>query len=618
MNFSHSPLLRAFLESANKSLLIQTKRTPDVSLSKLKKLEPVRDIDDRIVSYSSNPERASRCQSTAYEDCFERMSFEHEAKEPDFWRDDELYKYGDDYHDYIYSKYTPDDVSLADSIIERHVGLKHKIPQIYYPQTDFSFDQQSVLKLMEFEEHLVPSSFEKRLNVDDNTIREFAKECVHAWENGLATNQIIRLLEKSVVKGSEKTPSHPDVDLFNFLTRHPNKRPLVVIKVGKEQEFFDKPASMYYDSFSKKYFADKETALKVLDECKTFDNIPDIPTVDLKLCDVACMLRRRTALGLPEKRNIYNSKEMYCEPTTPWGPQESELLARIKPDGFLDEDYYELVRTMICNESKPVSYVLEHIDDVVKRKKEIDEIVRNLDRQYVNSYIPERNIIAENLRSEAYNARKHEEMGANSGRVILDMVKTLQDRNVPVRGTCRIVQIMDSMRRDGDIHYASLKKIANLCSEPGKLSISATDDLMSMCRILYNKTEHFGRFEAEIMEKVCKNALKGDMSYYSAMNYVLKHSGRDLNSIVKANLNLDELAKYMKRYKSLSQGNAVFFRNRSYIEWALDSELKHFMTSENVKVSDCKKLELVEKFCSEKLSYEEFLVHMKNLLHLPC
>ena len=118
MKLVQSPFIKAFLDSANKKFLLEVPHSR-VSLAKDSKLEPLRDLDDRIISFSPFNKNVKYTQPSEYEDCFERMSFEQPQPEVDFWRDSELYQVGHESRRYKMEPYSSDDVSLADNISNR-------------------------------------------------------------------------------------------------------------------------------------------------------------------------------------------------------------------------------------------------------------------------------------------------------------------------------------------------------------------------------------------------------------------------------------------------------------------------------------------------------------------
>ena len=55
---------------------------------------------------------------------------------------------------------------------------------------------------------------------------------------------------------------------------------------------------MYLKAFDTKYFDSSDTARRVLEECKSYSPVTGYKMVDRSLCNIATMLRRKTAQGL--------------------------------------------------------------------------------------------------------------------------------------------------------------------------------------------------------------------------------------------------------------------------------------------------------------------------------
>lgn len=55
---------------------------------------------------------------------------------------------------------------------------------------------------------------------------------------------------------------------------------------------------MYLKAFDTKYFDSSDTVRRVLEECKSYSPVTGYKMVDRSLCNIATMLRRKTAQGL--------------------------------------------------------------------------------------------------------------------------------------------------------------------------------------------------------------------------------------------------------------------------------------------------------------------------------
>ena len=617
MKIVHCPYIKTFLEAANKKYLVEIPRQ-NLSLSKVGKLEPLRDLDDRIISFSPFNKNVKYTQPSEYEDCFERMSFERPADEVDIWRDNELYRVGHESRAYINEPYSSDDVELAENISNKIYSHHNcRVPSSYYPDTDMSYDCKVGLKLLDFTEDIVPSSFPRQMDVNFDTIRSYAKTAVNAWEMGVPTNEIPKLITKSILKGAEGKADSPDVDLFNFLTKHPNERPVAVIKSVNGREFFDKSAALYYDIFVKKYFADSELARNILNECKTSES--GLPTVNKNMCEIVTLLRRKSALGIPERKTSTYSympqkPSGICPIETPWGKLEAEILNKMKHNSQLDEDYFEAARAMLKDDRKTAKYVYLNIDDVVKRSKEISQIESNYEKQYPTTRNTQKTTISKLLRAELAKNRQDSDDLLNNC-VMLDTAKKLQDRNVTIETSFYALDVMDSILKSTNRKLNFFNPIIDKCTDTKVLGKENVESLVKLCKRLYGETGSFGEKEAALIDKVCQHAQQGDSSYISALEKMIRYSNFSKKSIFKAaDRNLDEFAKFIKRYETATKDNNAYMEHQSFIDSAIFREIIKFATSETpIKSDDCVFLNELENLCANKISYPEFLENLTKL-----
>ena len=614
MKLVQSPFIKAFLDSANKKFLLEVPHSR-VSLAKDSKLEPLRDLDDRIISFSPFNKNVKYTQPSEYEDCFERMSFERPADEVDIWRDNELYRVGHESRAYINEPYSSDDVELAENISNKIYSHHNcRVPSSYYPDTDMSYDCKVGLKLLDFTENIVPSSFPRNMNVNYDTIRSYSRSAVNAWENGVPTSEIPKLINKSILKSGEGKVGIADVDLFNFLIKYPNQRSVAVLASSNGKELFDKSAALYYDIFTKKYFADSEVVRSILDECKTVES--GFPKVNNKMCEIVTLLRRKSALGIAEKQVKTYSYMMpkppeKCSINTPWGKAESELLKKLKPQGTLDEDYYTAAKSMLVEDKETVDCVLKNIDAVADKVKEINKI----EQKYVcpENLETQKSEILKMLKSDlAKNRRKPESLA--TGCQLIDMAKVLQKNFVPMTDFYRILKIMDSLSqsRQKDVSYFS--DAINQCMVSKVRGKDNTRELANLCCRLYQATGDFGKNEAEVIENICNHVKKGDDNYISALKTLITLNSLPKNCIIKiADTNLDEFAKYMKRFNAATEGNEVFASHINFIKSAIAPEMKRFASLDKVNSDDSVVLNELEMLCSNKISYIEFLEHLRIL-----
>lgn len=617
MNIIHIPFLKTFLEATNKKSLLEI-QPQHLTRTRIKQLEPITDIDGRVITFRPYNKNSRLTQPTEYEDCFERMTFENSEEPANMWRDNELYgATGEESKKYIREPYSSNDIPLAESISNRiYSQYNYNLSNDYYPDTDLSFDDKCTLKLINFTEDIIPASFPRDMNVDFATIRNFAKAAVYAIENGVVTSEISRLIEKSILKGSRGTNHSAEVDLFNFLVKYPNNRSIVVIKSEKGKEFFDKTAATYYDLFVKKYFADSNTALNVLSECKTNEN--GLQKVNVKLCEIATLLRRKSALGIPEKQTQTYSfmtpkPSGVCPIQTPWGKAETELLQKLKSDGELNEEYYTTARSMLKDDRKTVNYVLENIDNVVKRNSEIKELENKYNNSYPTTFEEEKSGISTLLRKElAKNRQNPKDIIENC--ILLDNAKMLEERNIPINISYNILRTIDSLIKYNKKDLSNFTNIINKCANPEVYGKENANKLSKLCCNLYRETGSFTQKETTLIDNICKHADNGDFRYISGLETLIRFNKSPRKSIIQiANTNLDECAKYMGRLNEATKNSNTYKEHKYFIDSILQSEIKNFISKEQFDIERCVILKKLEELCSNKISYTDFLQELQNL-----
>ena len=236
--------------------------------------------------------------------------------------------------------------------------------------------------MIDFIENIVPSSIDKKLNLEYKTIYKFAKYATDALvEDGIPTPEIRKILTKSVLKSSNGTSLSAEPELFKFLSRYPKDRATVVKRDKYGNEFFDKAAAMYLKIFDTKYFNSLDTARAVLEECKSYSPVTGYKMVDRSLCNIATMLRRRTAQGLESLENTpyYCEQPMarYCEPSFPWTKANSKLLEKLKPNGVLDENAYQAAKSLLSGGNTVID-TTNYLDDLVVKKAELNKLKTKL------------------------------------------------------------------------------------------------------------------------------------------------------------------------------------------------------------------------------------------------
>lgn len=396
------------------------------------KLSPITDIDDEFVSYSIGNTGESITFSTNINDVFEKMSFEKAANKnsPDIFRKNELYRHSTDYRPDAGLVLDTDDVPISPTIL-KEIHHHSQLSKVYYPDTDFNYDNQVVLKHMDFSERIIPSAFDSKLHVEKNVIKQYADIATRAWENNMSTTEIIKLIKKSIVNGNNIAPTYPSTTLFEFLTKYPNERNMVVFSSKNGVEHIDNKAIKAYDKFATKHFKDKKIIHKILDECKTKQEYP-IKTVDSRLCEIATLTRKKSAHGMEMPNYRYVSLDgtrssMYCDMTTPWRECDSKLIEALKKDGKLDEEKFEIARQLLKVMNKSVDYVLENLGGTIDKSKQIHDINTALEKKWHFSYSRGRQDIAKHLDEQLKNLLAGE---PNSLSNDIACVNALNEKNI--------------------------------------------------------------------------------------------------------------------------------------------------------------------------------------------
>lgn len=396
------------------------------------KLSPITDIDDEFVSYSiGNPGEAITF-STNINDVFEKMSFEKAANKnsPDIFRKNELYRHSTDYRPDAGLVLDTDDVPISPTIL-KEIHHHSQLSKVYYPDTDFNYDSQVVLKHMDFSERIIPSAFDPKLHVEKSVIKQYADIATRAWENDVPPTKIIELIKKSIVNGNDIAITYPSATLFEFLTKYPNERKLAVFTSKNGVEHLDEAAMQYFDKFATKYFKDKKSIHTILNECKTKQEYP-IKTVDSRLCEIATLTRKKSAHGMEMPNYRYVSLDgtrssMYCDVTTPWRECDSKLIEALKKDGKLDEGKFEIARQLLKVLNKSVDYVLENLGGTIDKSKQIHDINTALEKKWHFSYSRGRLDIAKHLDEQLKNLLAGE---PNSLSNDIACVNALNEKNI--------------------------------------------------------------------------------------------------------------------------------------------------------------------------------------------
>lgn len=433
------------------------------------KLSPITDIDDEFVSYSIGNTGESITFPTNLSDVFEKMSFEKAANKnyPDIFRKNELYRHSTDYRPDAGLVLDTDDVPISPTIL-KEIHHHSQLSKVYYPDTDFNYDNQVVLKHMDFSERIVPSAFDPKLHVEKSVIKQYADIATRAWENDVPPTKIIELIKKSIVNGNDIAITYPSATLFEFLTKYPNERKLAVFSSNNGVEHLDEAAMQYFDKFATKYFKDKKSIHTILNECKTKQEYP-IKTVDSRLCEIATLTRKKSAHGMEMPNYRYVSLDgtrssMYCDMTTPWRECDSKLIEALKKDGKLDEGKYEIARQLLKVMNKSVDYVLENLGGTIDKSKQIHDINTALEKKWHFSYSRGRQDIAKHLDEQLKNLLAGE---PNSLSNDIACVNALNEKNIVPSQIWQTVKTLSNSFKGDE---ATQNKIINAVLVPANKS----------------------------------------------------------------------------------------------------------------------------------------------------
>ena len=433
------------------------------------KLSPITDIDDEFVSYSIGNTGESITFPTNLSDVFEKMSFEKAVNKnsPDIFRKNELYRYSTDYRPDAGIINDTDHVPLSPTIL-KEVYHHGDLSNVYYPDTDFNYNSQVVLKHMDFSERIIPSAFDPKLHVEKNVIKQYADIATRAWENDVPPTKIIELIKKSIVNGNDIAITYPSATLFEFLTKYPNERKLAVFSSNSGVEHLDEAAMQYFDKFATKYFKDKKSIHTILNECKTKQEYP-IKTVDSRLCEIATLTRKKSAHGMEMPNYRYVSLDgtrpsMYCDMTTPWRECDSKLIEALKKDGKLDEEKFEIARQLLKVMNKSVDYVLENLGGTIDKSKQIHDINTALEKKWHFSYSRGRQDIAKHLDEQLKNLLAGEQNSLSND---IACVNALNEKNIVPSQIWQTVKTLSNSFKGDE---ATQNKIINAVLVPANKS----------------------------------------------------------------------------------------------------------------------------------------------------
>lgn len=395
MNFLNISFKGVDTSAKNKKTSKQNKNMSLPRYSEMNKHRRNESIVDKYDNGSSRTqEKFGVSYPTPYDFCYEKMSFENDRDDADFFRDSEFeqdkynrhFDYDADYAttiedlQYRYQNYSYDDIPLSESLVRRDNGF-YETPSV---EIDTDMDEEAVLYLdfINYRDNVIPAA----LKDDTNDVYDFAIEAAALKRDGYSSQSIARALERCYI-GSGST-KQPNAALFSFLVKHPNLRPDVLAKHPNGGEMFDKGFANFYGVFEEYYFNNEKDIKEALNLCKIKDC--EVKLVSKNLCEIVGLIRHKTAQGIPyEAKPIYddgdserNKQEKYVDKSTPLSQNDLELLDQLKTNGRLDDDLFELAKNLLGQKKETVSYTLECIEKFIFRRDEINKLKSTLVSKY--------------------------------------------------------------------------------------------------------------------------------------------------------------------------------------------------------------------------------------------
>lgn len=470
--------------SKNKKSFKQNKNMSSPRYSEMNKYRRNEPIIDKYDNGSPRTQETfGVAYPTPYDFCYDRMSFEKDDETVglDIFRDaeyeDELKsthsynrkgKFADTTIEdlqYRYQNYSYDDIPLSESLLRQEHGF-YETP---YIEIDTDIDDEELKKLdaINYRENIIPAA----LKCETEDLWEFASEAACFKHAGYSSQTIARALERCFLTSVKDGQKKPNIELFSFLVEHPNLRPDVLAKHPKGGAVFDKAFANNFKIFSEYYFNNEESIKYALNLCKTKDG--EFNLVSKELCEIVGLLRRKTAQGLPYVHNPRydyegierNKFEKYVAKGTPLTPNDVKLINKLKPKGRLDADAFEVTKQLFSVGNVSVPFVLENIDKLVSRKKEIAQIKTDLIDKYTDSNISSINRIKYVLNFEYQDLLLEHSHDLTEKSILFDTTKKLIDESVDVQNIAILLERLQDIQARVPLNTELVAKFISLFSE---------------------------------------------------------------------------------------------------------------------------------------------------------
>ena len=591
-----NPAIKSLLDMSGKKSVLELK---PVRVTRLSKLSLLRDLDGKSVTYSSLTDNINNPKVDNFQDSYdllphwERKSLQRETG---FWREEELYNAALDYKPSVYNNYSYDDVPLADSIVKQELGIP-RVPVSFYPNTFIKADDLQILKLMHFRNNIIPSCFNREIHVAKEVIDTYAEIALNAWRRGVATNQIIRMAEKSVINPLITDIARPDPKLFEVLIRNPNARNIYVIKNRKDEEFFDEVAVTYSNLFKHKYFDSEEVALEVLSECKN-KNIYPVTSVNKDLCSVVCAIRSGNS------KILSSDYWEHVDKKAPWDAKCSQLLDELKKFppkeiGAACDGVKYLLKECDCS----LDFVFNNLSAVASRFSRINKVDALTDPRINRSFYKASYYLKDNLFKEVKCAKDTSGFISSecpTEECVLQMfTKQLRIFDC-LYGMKNIIDIQNTL---GEDVQKGLKIIDMVFFNKVEKEYSRSENMM---KLIVDSAKNFGNFSRieQLYDKYFTEIPKADLkTVYSSLDMIIMaNRGIELEALLtKIETHLPKVIKYNQKYSDLSQGLSAKNITNSIKHY----ELKQMCAKDNFELEDCVGLNTIVDFYHGKATVKE-------------
>ena len=592
-----NPAIKSLLDISGKKSILELK---PVRVTRLSKLSLMRDLDGNVVTYSSLTDNINNPKVNNFPDSYDLLPYwERKSSQREYspFRDEELYNPTLDNKEFIFHKYSTDDVPLSDNLVQRELGIGGRIPSVHYPSTDIHSDDLPVLKLIHFREEILPSCFGEEMKLEDSVINEYLDAALVAFKNGVGTNQIIKMVEKSVLNPLVRGLAKPDPKLFEVLTRNPNARNIYIVKDNMGVEFYDEVAALYANRFKDRYFASEEVAYQVLNECKNKNLFP-VPSVNKDLCSVVCAIRSEN------NKILYKDYWHNIDRKAPWDEKCSQLLEELKKFPSADigtacNGVNFLLKDCGCS----IDFVLNNLSAVASRFSRINKVDSLTDPRITSPVDKVSYYLKGNLSDEVIRAKETSGVISSESPVEECALHMLTEKFHNWDCLYAVKNLIDIQKYAGEDVQNYLKIIDMAFFKGGTVEYHRNENMM---KLIVDSAKKFGNFSQieKLYDKYCTGIPKADIkTVYSSLDTIIKVNwGIETDALLaKIELQLPKVIQYNQKYRELAQG----LTSTSITNSIKYYELKKMCAKDDFELKDCVGLDAISDFYYRKLTVNE-------------